>query len=132
MMTQATQSDQIMTPVPKAPLTMKTVAARLILIWFFFGQMLCVCLPAATTKPLSRLEAAYAFKPSSANKAALDNEFERVAQYESQRAIARFALILSADVAVILLFWNLGVKKTLRDRNPDHAPRFADAPSAVS
>ena len=84
-------------------MTMKKIAVRVLLVWFFLGQMLCVCLPARTTRPLSRLEALYAFRPSPGNKAALENEFDRVADYESTRAIGRFALILAADVGVLLL-----------------------------
>lgn len=92
-------------------LNLKTLVIRLVLIWFLLGQMLFVCWPAATTKSLSRLETAYAFQPSTANKTALDNEFDRVADYESQRATARFALLLAVDVAVIAFGWNFGNRK---------------------
>jgi hypothetical protein len=111
----------------KSSLTFRKLAIRLLVIWFLIGQMILVCMPASTTKPLSRLESVYAFKPSSANKAALDNEFNRVAAFESQRAIGRFAVLLLLDVAVVAFFWNAG---NLRKRSPGPvgAPATALAP----
>ena len=91
----------------------KTVIARIALVWILLAQMLYVCLSARTTTSLSRLEAKYAFAPSAVHKIALDNEFERVATYESHRAIAKFSLLLALDVALIALFWNFGVKRQL-------------------
>lgn len=90
---------------------LKTILARVALVWILFAQMYYVCLAAHTTASLSRLESNYAFAPSSDHKNALDNEFERVARYESHRAIARFAALLALDVALIALFWNFGAKR---------------------
>jgi hypothetical protein len=90
---------------------LKTLVARLALVWILLAQMFYVCLAANTTVSLSRLESNYAFSPSADHKAALDNEFDRVASYESHRAIARFTLLLALDVALIALFWNFGVKR---------------------
>jgi hypothetical protein len=98
-------------------MTMKNIFIRLALIWVLFAQMFYVCLSANTTVSLSRLEANYAFAPSAAHKNSLDNEFNRVARYESQRAIAKFALFLAIDVALISLFWNLGRKRNLSGAN---------------
>ena len=87
--------------------------ARVALVWILLAQMFYVCLSARTTISLSRLEAKYAFAPSADHQAALNNEFERVATYESHRALARFTLLLLLDVALIALFWNFGVKRKL-------------------
>jgi hypothetical protein len=102
---------------------MKNIFIRLALLWFLIGQMVCVCLPASTTRSLSRLEAAYAFKPSASTKLALDNEFDRVADYESQRATWRFAVVLAADVAIIFFCWNLGAKRQTSVPCPPVAPQ---------
>jgi hypothetical protein len=91
----------------------KTIIARVALVWILLAQMFYVCLAANTTVSLSRLESKYAFAPSADHKAALDNEFERVASYESHRAIARFTLLLTLDVGLIALFWNFGAKRKL-------------------
>jgi hypothetical protein len=90
---------------------LKTILARVILIWVLLAQMFYVCLAANTTVSLSRLEANYAYAPSPDHKAALDNEFERVANFESHRALARFTFLLGLDVALIALFWNFGLKR---------------------
>lgn len=90
---------------------LKTILARVVLVWVLLAQMFYVCLAANTTVSLSRLEANYAYAPSPDHKAALDNEFERVARYESHRALVRFALLLALDVALISLFWNFGMKR---------------------
>jgi hypothetical protein len=92
---------------------LKTMLARIALVWILIAQMVYVCLAANTTVSLSRLEASYAYAPSADHKAALDNEFERVARYESHRALVRFSSLLALDVALISLFWNLGVKRRL-------------------
>jgi hypothetical protein len=92
-------------------MTLKNVFIRLALVWVLLAQMFYVCLAANTTVSLSKLEAKYAFVPSPAHKNSLDNEFERVARYESQRAIAKFGGMLLIDVALIALFWNLGAKR---------------------
>jgi hypothetical protein len=114
------------TPIgrPKSSLTFKKLAIRFLVIWFLIGQMVLVCMPVSTTRSLSRLESVYAFKPSSATKAALDNEFNRVAAFESQRAIGRFAVLLLVDVAVIACFWRAG---SLRKR----ASEPVNPPAAV-
>ena len=96
-------------------LSLRTLAIRLVVIWFLIGQMVLVCLPASTTRPLCRLESVYAFQPSSANKAALDNEFDRVAAFESQRAIGRFAVLLLVDVVIIAFCWNVGSRQRRRN-----------------
>lgn len=91
---------------------LKTIIARLALLWILVAQMVYVSLSAASgPNSLSRLEANYAFAPSADRKAALDREFERVASYESHRAIARYTLLLAIDVALIALFWNFGMKR---------------------
>ena len=90
---------------------LKTILARVALVWILLAQMVYVCLAANTTVSLSRLEASYAYAPSLDHKAALDNEFERVARYESHRALVRFSFLLALDVALISLFWNFGVKR---------------------
>ena len=90
---------------------LKTILARVSLMWILLAQMVYVCLAANTTVSLSRLEASYADAPSPDHKAALDNEFERVARYESHRALVRFSLLLALDVALISLFWNFGAKR---------------------
>src|SRR3984957_572414 len=90
---------------------LKTILARVALVWILLAQMVYVCLAAKKTVSLSRLEASYAFAPSPDHKAALDNEFERVARYESHRALVRFSFLLALDVALISLFWNFGVKR---------------------
>ncbi len=92
---------------------LKTILARIALIWILLAQMVYVCLAANTTVSLSRLEATYAYAPSPDHKMALDNEFERVARYESHRALVRFSFLLALDVALISLFWNFGVKRKL-------------------
>ncbi len=92
---------------------LKTILTRVVLVWVLLAQMFYVCLAANTTVSLSRLEATYAYAPSLDHKLALDNEFERVARYESHRALLRFTLLLGLDVALISLFWNLGVKRKL-------------------
>jgi len=90
---------------------LKTIVARVALVWILLAQMFYVCLAANTTVSLSRLESNYAFAPSADHKNALDNEFNRVANYESHRALARFAGLLALDVALIALFWNFGIKR---------------------
>jgi hypothetical protein len=90
---------------------LKTILARLALVWVLLAQMFYVCLAANTTVSLSRLEANYAYAPSADHKSALDNEFERVARYESHRAISRFTLLLVLDVGLIALFWNFGARR---------------------
>jgi hypothetical protein len=94
---------------------LKTIIARLALIWILLAQMFYVCLAANTTVSLSRLESSYAAAPTDGHKAALDNEFERVARYESHRALTRFAVILALDVALLTLFWNFGAKRRPAD-----------------
>ncbi|HWY76915.1 MAG TPA: hypothetical protein VN281_14935, partial [Verrucomicrobiae bacterium] len=111
----------------KSHLTFKKLAIRFLVIWFLIGQMVLVCLPASTTRPLSRLESVYAFQPSSANKAALDNEFNRVATFESHRAIGRFAVLLLVDVAIVAFFWNAGGRRK-RSLNPSPVPTAVLAP----
>ena len=90
---------------------LKTIVIRVALVWILLAQMFYVCLAARTTVSLCRLGANYTFAPSADNKAALDHEFDRVANYESHRALARFAGLLVLDVALIALFWNFGVKR---------------------
>jgi hypothetical protein len=92
---------------------LKTILARVTLVWVLLAQMFYVCLSANTTVSLSRLEANYAFAPSADHKNSLDNEFERVARYESHRALAKFAFLLALDVALLSLFWNFGAKRKL-------------------
>jgi hypothetical protein len=96
-----------MLSVPRMKL--KVIFIRLALVWFFCAQMVFVCLPAHTTRALSKLESIYAFKPTVENKTALDNEFERTADYEIQRATWKFATLLASDVVLIALCWNWGL-----------------------
>jgi hypothetical protein len=103
-------------------MNIKTIFARVALVWILLAQMFYVCLPARTTPSLSYLEASYAHTPSAGNKIALDTEFDRVARYESQRALVRFAVLLAIDVALIALFWNFGLR-----RKPATEPSAAPA-----
>jgi hypothetical protein len=95
----------------------KTILARIALVWILLAQMVYVCLAANTTVSLSRLEARYAYLPSPGHKVALDNEFERVARYESHRALVKFSFLLALDVALISVFWNFGVKRKLATKS---------------
>ena len=104
----------------------KTVVARLVLVWILVAQKVYVCLSARTTVPLDRLGHNYALAPTPSKKAELDNEFERVANYESHRAIGRFALLLTLDVALIALFWNFGVRRL----HPTQPPATTAEPNA--
>jgi hypothetical protein len=85
--------------------------ARLLIVWLIVGQAIYVCWPHFTSRPPSLLELEYAHNPSPANQAALEKELNRVADFESKRAIGLITLLLAVDGVIIGFLWNFGAKR---------------------
>ncbi len=92
---------------------MKNTFVRLAIVWLIAGQMMLVGWQHYRTRPPSLVEREFARDPASpVTRAALEGEFQRLAEYESRRDVGLITLMLAADGIVIFLFWNYG--KALR------------------
>lgn len=94
----------------------KTMFARVIIVWLITGQVLYVGWSHFKPRPPSLLELEYAHNPSPANQAALEKELNRVTDYESKRAIGLITLLLAVDGVIIGCFWNVGTKQSTAEK----------------
>lgn len=83
---------------------MKTIFARLLIVWLIAGQILYFCLAQNNSGEPSLLELEYARSPSPATKTALEKELVRVTDYKTKRAIGITTLLLALDGMVIGCF----------------------------
>ena len=97
---------------------MKTVFARLAILWLLVGQLFAVGYTHFRQRPPSRVEMEYARDKSPANQAALERELARNAEYEAARDIGLITFSLAVDGVLIACFWNYG-KRTAQ---PEIAP----------
>lgn len=89
---------------------MKTIFARVLILWFIAGQIFYVCLPQFVSRPPTELEKRSVHDQSPNIRTALEHELDRAVEYESKRAIGIVMLLLALDGLLIGCFWNSGSK----------------------
>ena len=90
---------------------MKTIFARVLIVWIIVAQIIYVCLPQLISRPPTDLERRSVHDTSPGIQVALEHELDRAVEIESKRAIGIVTLLLALDGVLIGCFWNYGMTR---------------------